>query len=61
MADQDTPKPADPAANPVADVSGPSEYDEFEVGEHKIPWFLWVFFALIISWASIAWYPFFGY
>lgn len=36
-------------------------YDEFEVGEHKVPWFLWLFFIVIISWASIAWIPFFGY
>ncbi len=36
-------------------------YDEFEVGEHKVPWFLWVFFILIVSWASISWIQFFGY
>lgn len=39
----------------------PKPYDEFEVGEHKIPWFLWLFFILIISWASISWIPLFGY
>jgi hypothetical protein len=37
------------------------DYDEFEVGEHKVPWFLWVFFILIVSWASISWIQFFGY
>jgi hypothetical protein len=36
-------------------------YDEFEVGEHKVPWFLWLFFILIVGWASIAWIQFFGY
>jgi hypothetical protein len=36
-------------------------YDEFEVGEHKVPWFLWVFFILIVSWASVSWIQFFGY
>ena len=35
--------------------------EEFEIGEHQIPWFLWVFFILIISWAAISWIPFFGY
>jgi hypothetical protein len=41
---------------------GPARsYDEFEVGEHKIPWFLWLFFILIVSWASISWIQFFGY
>jgi hypothetical protein len=39
----------------------PTPYDEFEVGEHKVPWFLWVMFILIVSWASIAWIQFFGY
>ena len=39
----------------------PKPYDEFEVGEHKIPWFLWLFFILIVSWASIAWIPLTGY
>ncbi len=42
-----TPKKEDPA--------------EFEIGEHQIPWFLWVFFILIICWASISWIPMFGY
>lgn len=39
----------------------PKPYDEFEVGEHKIPWFLWLFFILIVAWASISWIQFFGY
>lgn len=39
----------------------PKPYDEFEVGEHKIPWFLWFFFILIVSWASVSWIQFFGY
>ncbi len=38
-----------------------SEFAEFEIGKHRVPWFLWVFFALIISWASISWVKFFGY
>jgi hypothetical protein len=36
-------------------------YDEFEVGEHKVPWFLWLFFIFIVGWASVSWIPFFGY
>lgn len=36
-------------------------YDEFEVGEHKVPWFLWLFFIFIVAWASISWIQFFGY
>jgi len=36
-------------------------YDEFEVGEHKVPWFLWLFFIIIVAWASVSWIPFFGY
>ena len=39
----------------------PKPYDEFEVGEHKVPWFLWLFFILIVSWASVSWIQFFGY
>jgi hypothetical protein len=42
-------------------ASLPKPYDEFEVGEHKVPWFLWLFFILIVSWASISWIQFFGY
>lgn len=37
------------------------DYAEFEIGQHKVPWFLWLFFALIVSWASISWIKFFGY
>jgi len=37
------------------------DHEEFEIGEHQVPWFLWVFFTFIIVWASIAWIPFFGY
>jgi hypothetical protein len=36
-------------------------YEEFEIGEHRVPWFLWLFFSAIITWASISWIPFFGY
>jgi hypothetical protein len=43
------------------EASLPKPYDEFEVGEHKVPWFLWLFFILIVSWASISWIQFFGY
>ncbi len=38
-----------------------AEVNEFEIGEHPVPWFLWVFFSLIITWASISWIKFFGY
>ena len=37
------------------------DYEEFEIGEHKVPWFLWVFFTLIVLWASVSWIKFFGY
>ncbi|HEY9745819.1 MAG TPA: hypothetical protein V6C99_06335 [Oculatellaceae cyanobacterium] len=57
-------KPAETEKTSATDVHGaalPKPYDEFEVGEHKIPWFLWLFFILIVSWASISWIQFFGY
>lgn len=38
-----------------------NDYAEFEIGKHRVPWFLWVFFTLIITWASISWVKFFGY
>lgn len=53
--------------DPVTEVPQPTEvpsqkdYEEFEVGEHQVPWFLWVFFLLIVSWASISWIKFFNY
>lgn len=37
------------------------DYEEFEVGEHQVPWFLWVFFSLILCWASVSWIKFAGY
>ena len=37
------------------------DFEEFEIGEHQVPWFLWVFFTLIVIWASVSWIPFFGY
>jgi hypothetical protein len=46
---------------PQNEASLPKPYDEFEVGEHKVPWFLWLFFILIVGWASISWIQFFGY
>jgi hypothetical protein len=55
-------KPAGEPQNADVQAAGPAhDYDEFEVGEHKVPWFLWVFFILIVSWASISWIQFFGY
>lgn len=45
--------PEQPAVDP--------DYEEFEIGEHQVPWFLWVFFTFIILWASISWIAFFGY
>lgn len=58
MADESKPVEAVPAeqSSPLT-----ADYDEFEVGEHKVPWFLWLFFALIVTWAAVSWYPFFGY
>ncbi len=38
-----------------------ADYAEFEIGKQRVPWFLWVFFAIIIAWASISWIKFFGY
>ena len=35
--------------------------DDFVVNETDVPWFLWVFFGLIICWASVSWLPLFGY
>lgn len=49
-----------PAATPQSGAPKKS-YEEFEVGHHPVPWFLWLFFILIITWASISWIPFFGY
>jgi hypothetical protein len=47
---------------PLADAQAPAQdFEEFEIGEHKVPTFLWVFFILIVSWASISWIKFFGY
>lgn len=37
------------------------DFEEFEVGEHQVPWFLWLFFALILCWASVSWIKFVGY
>ena len=37
------------------------DFEEFEIGEHQVPWFLWVFFTLIVTWASVSWIKFFGY
>jgi len=45
----DKPTPIDP------------DYAEFEIGHHQVPWFLWLFFGLIVSWASVSWIKFFGY
>ena len=36
-------------------------YEEFEIGVHKVPWFLWLFFGFIILWASVSWIKLFGY
>lgn len=41
--------------------SAPAEHASFEVGENQVPWFLWVFFILILLWAAISWIPLFGY
>lgn len=46
--------PGQPAPQPVTQ----KDYEEFEIGEHQVPWFLWVFFTFIILWASISWIPF---
>lgn len=51
-------------AMPSAEVglgAGASDVEEFEIGHHHVPWFLWLFFALIVTWASVSWIKFFGY
>lgn len=58
MTDLD-PKEENMHVNPID--GPPEDYAEFEIGKHRVPWFLWVFFSLIISWASISWIKFFGY
>jgi hypothetical protein len=58
MVDERDHSQTDPAqVNPAAD----DEHAEFEIGHHKVPWFLWLFFSLIVTWASISWIKFFGY
>ena len=37
------------------------DYAEFEIGHSQVPWFLWVFFILIVTWAFVSWMPLFGY
>lgn len=46
---------------PASPPKDPKSYEEFEIGKHRVPWFLWVFFTLIVTWASISWIKFFGY
>ncbi|MEB3286420.1 MAG: hypothetical protein VKJ04_02840 [Vampirovibrionales bacterium] len=48
-------------AGEAAPAQNNKDYEEFEVGEHQVPWFLWVFFLLIVSWASVSWIKFFNY
>ncbi len=45
----------------ASEVPQERPYAEFEVGEHQVPWFLWLFFVLLICWASVSWMPMFGY
>jgi hypothetical protein len=59
--DVELPKPSPETTEQGTVVSMDPAYDEFEVGEHKVPWFLWVFFILIVAWASVSWIQFFGY
>ena len=47
--------------NNVPEAPQAQDFEEFEIGEHKVPTFLWVFFILIVSWASISWIKFFNY
>jgi hypothetical protein len=53
--------PNTPEVLPAETLAKEKDYAEFEIGHHPVPWFLWVFFGLIITWASISWIPFFGY
>lgn len=57
--DQQQPSPA--VEKPPIPGADEADYEEFEIGHHKVPWFLWLFFILIVSWASVSWIPFFGY
>jgi hypothetical protein len=47
-----------PENTPVTDEK---PYEEFEIGQDRVPWFLWVFFTLIVTWASVSWIKVFGY
>jgi hypothetical protein len=49
------------SAETVSKESANIDHAEFEIGKDRVPWFLWVFFTIIISWASISWIKFFGY
>ncbi len=46
--------------NEAQDIPQERPYAEFEVGEHQVPWFWWLFFVLLICWASISWMPLVG-
>jgi hypothetical protein len=62
MSEQETSKtPLAEKLSLDATASPDKPYEEFEIGEHKVPWFLWVFFTLILVWASLSWIKFFGY
>jgi len=34
---------------------------EYKVGHHKPPFFLVVFYILVVIWCGISWIPFYGY
>jgi len=56
-----TPASATEGHTEEAPQAASKPYEEFEVGEHQVPWFLWLFFLLILVWAAVSWYPFVGY
>lgn len=60
MADTDLEKDVQTSSE-NGSTSQDKDFVEFEIGQHKVPWFLWLFFALIITWASVSWIKFFGY
>jgi hypothetical protein len=62
MTDEVTPSKNNLAQEEGSSKGKPSEdYEEFEIGHHQVPWFLWVFFTIIVTWASVSWVKFFGY
>lgn len=46
---------------PLCQVPKVTPPEEYRMGEHRMPLFLFVLFFLVFLWALISWIPFFGY